>query len=94
MCRVRGTAPSEARGSTSSNVGTVMSYFARACPDCAELFIWDDLGRFHEATGDERCESLQVRLAGEVEEVRDAASLRGRHGEFEKVPAVGPHHLP
>lgn len=84
----------EGGASTASRVDLAVSFFAQACPECGELFMWDNVGRFHEATGDESCGSLQVRHAVEVEEVRDAATLRGRHGQFENVSAVEPAHVP
>ena len=76
------------------DVGSTMSYLAQACPDCGGLYIWDDdLGRFHEATGEEYCpapESLQVGLSPELEKVSDPALLRGSHGEPEDRTPIAP----
>ena len=75
-------------------VGSTMSYLAQSCPDCGGLYIWDDeLGRFHEATGEEFCptpESLQERLSRELQEVSDPALLRRSHSELEDSPPIAP----
>lgn len=51
--------------------GLVVSYLAQSCPECGELFMWDDTGRFHGATGEEACPesespSLPNRAAGDT----------------------------
>jgi hypothetical protein len=39
-----------------------MSFFALSCPECGSLFVWDeDLGRFHQKTGDEACGTASTR---------------------------------
>jgi hypothetical protein len=39
-----------------------MSFFAMACPKCGSLFVWDeDLGRFHQSTGEEACGTASTR---------------------------------
>lgn len=76
------------------DVGSTMSYLAQSCPDCGGLYIWDDeLGRFHEATGEEFCttpDSFQVRLSRELQEVPDPALLRRSHGEPEDGTPIAP----
>jgi hypothetical protein len=91
-----GNEPDRAKGTSpaSVDVGSAMSYLAQCCPDCGGLFIWDDeLGRFHESTGEEFCpapESLQIGLPGELQEVADPAPLGGRHAELEDSVPVAP----
>lgn len=78
------------------DVDSAMSYLAQSCPDCGGLYIWDDLGRFHHATGEEGCPdpgSLQVRVAGELEEVPNPPPLGRCHGESEDGVPVMPHDL-
>ena len=75
------------------DVGSRMNYLAQSCSDCGGLFMWDDLGRFHEATGEEFCpapESLQVGLSGELQEVPDPALLGRRHSELEDGTPIAP----
>jgi hypothetical protein len=82
---------------TPVDVGATMSYLAQNCPDCGGLYIWDDdLGRFHEATGEEFCpapESLQIGLPGELQEVADPALLRRSHSEPENGTPIIPIDL-
>jgi hypothetical protein len=74
--------------------GSAMSYLAFSCPRCGRLFCCDDqLGRFHEATGEESCPdsgSLQVGLARELQHVPDSALLSRSHSELEERAAVTP----
>lgn len=84
--------------SASMVVGAAMSYLAQSCPHCGGLYIWDDdLGRFHEATGEEPCptpESLEERRSGELEEVTYPAPLGRSHVELKDLVAVAPGDFP
>jgi hypothetical protein len=35
--------------------GKIVNFLMESCPECGGCFVWDDFGRFHEATGEEAC---------------------------------------